>query len=232
MTLFYQPRIKEGERILDPDESRHCVKVLRHKAGDALNLTDGFGSFYEAIITSDDSRRCEFEITGERRVPEKNYRVHAAVAPTRNLDRTEWFVEKAVEIGIDIISFMRCAHSERTIVKTDRLQKVAVSAMKQSFRATLPEIRPIIPFANFIRSVTEEQRFIAIANLNDPKHLIQLARGGSSCCILIGPEGDFSTEEIEQALESRFKAAGLGDHRLRTETAALAAIHSVHLVNL
>jgi len=230
--LFYQPRIKEGARILDPDESRHCVKVLRHKAGDKLNLTDGSGSFYEAVITSDDSRKCEFEITGEHRVPERNYRIHIAVAPTRNIDRMEWFVEKAVEIGVDIVTFMRCTHSERTAVRTERLQKVAVSAMKQSLRATLPEIRGLVTFADLLSTAEEAQRFIATANLNDPKHLMQQAARGSAYCVLIGPEGDFSGEEIDHALETGFEPVSLGSHRLRTETAALTATQVLNLVNL
>lgn len=232
MILFYQPLMREGATFLDPDESRHCVKVLRRKTGDAIQITDGVGTFYEAVITTDDSRKCEFEVTGQQRTPEKEYHIHIALAPTRNIDRTEWFVEKAVEIGIDMISFMRCAHSERTTIKTERLQKVAVSAMKQSLRATLPEIRGLVPFADLLNTAGEEQRFIAIANLNDPKHLMQLATRGTSYCVLIGPEGDFSPEEIDQARETGFEAAGLGDHRLRTETAALVATQTLNLVNL
>jgi len=224
--------MREGVSFLDPDESKHCVKVLRRKTGDALDITDGFGTFYEAVITSADSRKCEFKVTGQRRAPEKDYHIHVALAPTRNIDRTEWFVEKAVEIGVDIISFMRCAHSERTTIKTERLQKVAVSAMKQSLRATLPEIRRLVPFADLLSTVEEEQRFIAIANINVPKHLMQLATRGRAYCVLIGPEGDFSREEIDLAMEARFNAAGLGDHRLRTETAALAATHALNLINL
>ncbi len=230
MTLFYQPLIKEGAHFLDPDESRHCIRVLRHKVGDALNITDGHGSFYEAVITSGDSRKCAFEVRSERRAPQKNYRNHIAVAPTRNIDRTEWFVEKAIEIGVDSISFPICAHAERTTVKTDRLAKIAVSAMKQSMRATLPEIRPPAPFADVISTVGEEQRFIATMGASD--HLLRQAIRGGSYCVLIGPEGDFSPEEISAAQNANFKLVSLGDHRLRTETAALVATHVLQLVNL
>lgn len=224
--------IREGVRFLDPDESRHCAKVLRRKAGDPLHLTDGRGTFYDAVLTTNDGHRCEFELTGERHVPDKKYRIHVALAPTRNIERTEWFVEKAVEIGIDVVSFILCAHSERKTVKPQRLHKIAVSAMKQSLRATLPDLRDVIPFADMIRTAGEEQRFIAMATLDDPKHLMQLASRGKSCCVLIGPEGDFSREETSQALGGGFKAVSLGDHRLRTETAALAATHILQLVNL
>src|SRR5690606_38662671 len=151
---------------------------------------------------------------------------------TRNIDRMEWFVEKAVEIGVDIVSFIRCAHSERTVVKTERLQKVAVSAMKQSLRATLPEIRGLVPYADLLETVEEAQPFIATANLNDARHLMQLATRGSAYCVLIGPEGDFSQEEIDHPLETGFKPVGLGNHRLRTETAALTATQVLNLVNL
>lgn len=204
--------------------------MLRHKAGDTLNITDGLGSFYEAVITSGDNRKCEFELTGERRPTQKNYRIHIGIAPTRNLDRTEWFVEKAVEIGADIISLVRCAHAERTTVKTDRLVKIAVSAMKQSIRASLPEIRPLAPFADVITTTNEAQRFIAGMGASD--HLLQQATRGGTYCVLIGPEGDFSGEEIRAAQEANFQLAGLGDHRLRTETAALVATHVLQLVNL
>lgn len=232
MILFYQPLLREGASFLDPDESRHCVKVLRHKTGDPLHITDGFGTFYEAVITSDDSRKCEFEVTGERRAPEKDFHIHIALAPTRNMERTEWFVEKAVEIGVDVISFIQCAHAERTTVKTERLQKIAVSGMKQSLRATLPGIRPMVPFAELAGTAGEAQRFIAIANLADTAHLLQQGARGNSYCVLIGPEGDFSQEEVDIALSRGFKAVSLGGYRLRTETAALVATHSLQLLNL
>lgn len=232
MILFYQPGIKEGIHFLDPGESRHCVKVLRRKAGDALNLTDGRGTFYEAIITSADSQKCEFELTGERRAPEKNYHIHIALAPTRNIERTEWFVEKAVETGVDAVSFIRCAHAERTVVKPERLQKIAISAMKQSLRATLPEIHDIIPFTGFVGHRQEQQRFVASAGEGKSTHLMQQALRGKSYCVLIGPEGDFTSEEVRDAMDTGFQAVKLGNYRLRTETAALAATQILGLVNL
>lgn len=231
MIIFYQPRIREGARFLDPDESRHCAKVLRRKAGDAIRLTDGQGTFYDAVITLSDSRRCEFEITREEREDRASYRVHIAVAPTRNIERTEWFVEKAVEIGIDIISFIECDHSERANIKPERLHKIAVSAMKQSLRATLPEIRALVPFNQVVATAKEDQRFIAVAIHDTTQHLMKTTPGKSSC-VLIGPEGDFSGAEVDQALKAGFMAVTLGSHRLRTETAALAATHILQLVNL
>ncbi|HEY8512226.1 MAG TPA: 16S rRNA (uracil(1498)-N(3))-methyltransferase [Cyclobacteriaceae bacterium] len=228
--LFYEPGIKEGVRYLDPDESRHCVKVLRHKRGDAIRITDGRGFFYDAVITEANASRCAFDIRDEHLIPDPGFMTHIAIAPTKHNERIDWFVEKAVEMGVSAITLIECEHSERTVVKLERLGRLAVSAMKQSLRANLPAIRGIVPIADVIRDAKDEQRFIARAG--SPQHLFQAAAPKSTYCVLIGPEGDFSTQEVRMAETAGFMPVNLGPARLRTETAGLAAVHSLSLVNL
>lgn len=228
--LFYQPGIKEGVQYLDPDESRHCVKVLRHKRGDSIRITDGRGSFYDAVITSPDSTQCGFDIRSERRAPAPDFTVHIAIAPTKHNERIDWFVEKAVEIGVSAITFIRCEHGERTAVKLERITRVAVSAMKQSLRASLPTLRGVVPYHDVIHNAHEEQRFIAAASA--AQHLLHAATSKGAYCVLIGPEGDFSAHEVQMAEEAGFMPVHLGPARLRTETAGLVAVHSLNLVNL
>lgn len=231
MNLFYQPLIPEGIHHLDEEESRHCIKVLRKSAGDAIHVTDGKGFFYEAIIAKPDFRKCEFII--QKITPEsaRNYQVHIAIAPTKNADRIEWFVEKATEIGVDRITLIECENSERTFLKTDRLRKLAVSAMKQSLKATLPAIDDRILFSNFISTVQCEGKFIAYVDNSNPLHLQTAAKREEASVVLIGPEGDFTSTEIDQAIEKGFRKVSLGKSRLRTETAAIAACHILNLVN-
>ncbi len=232
MDLFYQPGIPQGVTYLDVDESRHCVKVLRKKAGDMVTVTDGAGYFYQAVITDADPRQCFFEIRDKSRVPEKDFFIHIAISPTKSADRTEWFVEKATELGVDRISLMECKYTERTFIKTDRLHKVAVSAMKQSLKAVLPQISDhLLQFSEVIESCEEEEKYIAFVDADHPLHLKDAVERGSSYCVLIGPEGDFSYEELRTALEFGFTQVSLGPSRLRTETAGVAACHILNLKN-
>ena len=232
MNLFYQPGIPEGVLYLDADESRHCVKVLRKKAGDVISLTDGDGFFYEAVITKADANQCAFEIRTRTPVPEKDFFIHIAVSPTKNADRIEWFVEKATEFGVDKISLMDCKNTERSFIKTDRLNKVAVSAMKQSLKPLVPVISDqLLQFTEVVEHCQEEEKYIAFVDASNPLHLKDVVKPGNSYCVLIGPEGDFSPEELRTALESGFKKVSLGPSRLRTETAAVAACHVLNLVN-
>ncbi len=231
MNLFYQPRIREGVNHLDADESRHCTRVLRKRAGDTIRLTDGLGSFYDAVIEDDSSRECRFRITATHEVQPPPCTIHIAVAPTKNADRIEWFVEKSTEFGIDRITLLSCQHSERTFIKTDRLEKVALSAMKQSLKAYLPVITPLTPFNELVQSADEANRFIAHVDEGNPLHLQEAARHlKGSHLVLIGPEGDFSTEELRLATSAGFVKVSLGGSRLRTETAALAACHILNLL--
>jgi 16S rRNA (uracil1498-N3)-methyltransferase len=231
LNLFYQPLIREGVLYLDEDESRHCVKVLRKNAGDPILITDGKGFFYEAVISKPDSRQCKFEIQQQRQEPPKGFTVHIALSPTKNTDRTEWFVEKSVELGIDRISLIDCKNSERSFIKTDRLKKVAVSALKQSLKATLPEITEIIRFDKFVTTCRDDHKFIAIVDPSNPIHLKEAAPAKTTSVVLIGPEGDFTSDELAAALSNGFLKVSLGHSRLRTETAGIAACHILNLIN-
>jgi 16S rRNA (uracil1498-N3)-methyltransferase len=231
VNLFYQPNIPHGIHHLDEDESRHCIKVLRRKKGDTLHLTDGRGNFYSGRITSEDISKCSFEIISTIPDSTRDFRVSIAISPTKNADRIEWFIEKSVELGIDSITLIDCKHTERTHVKTDRLVKVAISAMKQSVKARLPGIEGPIHFGSFVRSVTSSGKFIAYVDATNPLHLKDAAKTKQDSLVLIGPEGDFSQEELQLALSIGFQKVSLGTNRLRTETAGIAACHILNLIN-
>jgi 16S rRNA (uracil1498-N3)-methyltransferase len=232
MHLFYTPDISGTEYTLSEEESKHAVRVLRLDSGETVQLVDGKGGLYKANVTDPNPKRCKLEIT--KTVSEfgkKPYHIHIAVAPTKNLDRMEWFIEKAVEIGIDEISFLKCARSERKELKLDRLEKIAVSAMKQSLKAYLPKLNELIPYKTFLANLdTDSAAYIAHLEEGNRQDLKQIDTSGKSYCILIGPEGDFSLEEIEMALEKGIKPVTLGESRLRTETAALVACHTLNLL--
>lgn len=227
MQLFYQPELVNGIHHLDADESRHAVKVLRLKVGQEINLIDGNGTFYKANITSENHRKCEFEITQKKEESKKAGYRHIAIAPTKNLDRTEWFVEKAVEIGVDRISFILTKNSERKILKTERLVKKAISAMKQSIKASLPIIDEMKSLKEFLKTNDSENKFIAYVDFDNPTELKSVV--AESNLVLIGPEGDFTPDEVELAMKSGFEKVSLGQSRLRTETAGIAAVHILNL---
>ncbi len=231
MNLFYQPRIAERIFQLEEEESRHCIKVLRKREGEIIRLTDGKGSFYDAVITKADPRVCQFNITDTYTPSPLTFSIHVAIAPTKNIDRIEWFVEKSVELGIDRISLIECDHSERTFIKTERLKKVAISAMKQSLKALLPTIENPISFRSFVEQQHADQNFIAYVDDQNTTQLKDIAKPNNSYLVLIGPEGDFSNDELMFALQNNFVKVGLGKSRLRTETAGIAACHILNLVN-
>jgi len=230
LNLFYQPEIPNGVFSLSADESRHAIKVLRLKAGDRIDITDGKGVFYEAQITKPDLLKCGFAVQKTKVQPRKTFLFHIAMAPTENTDRIEWFVEKTVELGIDQISFILCANSERKSLKLDRLEKLAISAMKQSGQAWLPQFTPLLPFKEILTSIAK-QKFIAYVDSQNPQHLKSVARTEGEALVLIGPEGDFSPEELQRAQDHGFQKVSLGNNRLRTETAGLAACHILNLIN-
>lgn len=232
MFIFYQPEIPQGVRELDREESRHCVKVLRKQEGDRIKITDGQGSFYEATISRANPKVCGFEIISQQFVEADPFHIHIALAPTKNLDRCEWFVEKAVEIGIHRLSFILCGNAERKVLKTERLYRKAISAMKQSQHAYLPEISELIKFEDFVRQSDTEQRFIAHLGKEPSPQLLQAAKPQSGYLVLIGPEGDFTDQEVELATASGFEAVSLGNSRLRTETAGIAACHTLQLIQM
>jgi 16S rRNA (uracil1498-N3)-methyltransferase len=231
LNLFYQPLLPEGVFHLDADESKHAVRVLRKNVGDLIRLIDGKGNFYDASITKADPAKCQFTITSQTAEVKNDYSIHIAISPTKNTDRIEWFVEKAVEIGVDKITLIACQKSERVHLKTDRLERVAISAMKQSLKATLPQINGMSKLTDVIKQSTEQEKFIAYVDQTNPDHLKNMLTRNTSYLVLIGPEGDFSETELTLALQHNFKKVSLGKSRLRTETAGMAACHILNLFN-
>lgn len=232
MNIFYEPNIKQT-LCLNEDESRHAVKVLRFAAGDLLTVVDGKGGMYKCQIKTPNDKKCEIKIVEEtQNYGLRDYYIHLIIAPTKNLDRIEWMVEKCVEIGINEISFIQTRYSERKEIKTIRIEKIAVGAMKQSLKAFLPKINEMISWKEFLKKdYSETQKMIAHLEEGDRKLIQQIAQPKGKYAVLIGPEGDFSTEEINQALEKGFVPVTLGESRLRTETAGLVACHTLNIVN-
>ncbi|MDE6126511.1 MAG: 16S rRNA (uracil(1498)-N(3))-methyltransferase [Muribaculaceae bacterium] len=232
MIQFYAPDITSDPRLPD-QEAAHCVKVLRHVPGDEITVVDGKGHRYRCRLTEATGKRAEAEIVESEVVaPYWRAAITVAVAPTKHLDRMEWLVEKLTEVGFDRFIPLLCRFSERKELKTERLEKIAVSAMKQSLKATLPEISPMTPFKKFIADTAGiPQRFIAHCDPAQPRRLLSREYDPSvEALVLIGPEGDFSPEEIRMALDAGFVPVSLGDARLRTETAALTACQTFHTV--
>jgi 16S rRNA (uracil1498-N3)-methyltransferase len=229
LNLFYQPRLSQGVLELDPEESLHASKVLRHNVGDSIRVTDGKGNLFQCEIKNISHKRCLLAILDQTSIPNHNHHIHIAFSPTKSSDRTEWFVEKATELGIQMISFIRTQHSERSKVNLDRVRKVSVSAMKQSGQLWLPEFSDIIDFKSIL-SQQADQNFIAHVDSHQPNRLQNVASKNKSYLILIGPEGDFSNDEITAAHNAGFLSVSLGSHVLRTETAGVAACHILNLV--
>lgn len=232
MQLFYQPELNENSTqcVFDKIESRHIAKVLRKKEGDILNITNGFGWLFNAKIVSSNFKQCIAVIESKSYHPTPEYKLHLAVAPTKMNDRFEWFLEKATEIGITSITPLLCEHSERKVIKADRFEKVIQSAMKQSLQYHIPELKPLTTFNEFVSSA-EGERFIAHCEETNKKPLTKALEPKKDVTILIGPEGDFSVKEIETALQHNFIPVSLSNNRLRTETAAIVACHTVAIVN-
>ena len=255
MALFYVPNIVSGH-ILPEEESQHAVKVLRLQVGSTIEVVDGMGGFYHARITNLHPKHCGFEITeAKTEFGKRNYRLHIAIAPTKNIERLEWFIEKATEIGIDEITPIVCRFSERKIVKEERLEKIIVSAAKQSVKAYFPTLHPLSTFDELMKNHQASQKFIAhcytspqpspkereIAkedyfenvqkNILERKLFQNEIKKSSDVLILIGPEGDFSKEEVQKAINLGFIPVSLGESRLRTETAGVVACCTAAIVN-
>ncbi|WNH10101.1 16S rRNA (uracil(1498)-N(3))-methyltransferase [Thalassobellus suaedae] len=233
MQLFYNPNITEStsQFTFDKEESRHIVKVLRKTIGDTLHITNGKGWLFNAEVTVPDIKKCMVTIVSKSLQPKRDYNLHLAVAPTKMNDRYEWFLEKATEIGIDSITPIICDHSERKIIKTERFEKILQSATKQSLSCYMPKLNDAIAFKDFIKQDFKGDLFIAHCEETHRKSLKNELKPKTDITILIGPEGDFSVKEIELALKNNFIPVTLGDTRLRTETAAIVACHSVAFVN-
>lgn len=233
MQLFYNTDISEKSNTFSfpKDESRHIIKVLRKKTGDTLHITNGKGYLFTAEITIADQKNCVVNIINSVFKKPTDYQLHLAVAPTKMNDRYEWFLEKATEIGITSITPIYCDHSERKKVKTDRFEKILQSAMKQSLHLYLPILNEPISFKDYINQDFSGDLFIAHCEETDKKSLKNEIKPNTETTILIGPEGDFSVNEIETAIKNKFIPVTLGNTRLRTETAAIVACHSVAFIN-
>lgn len=232
MLTCFAPALLPGQStfLLSEEESKHAVRVLRLPPGAPVTLVDGRGTVYAATIADANPKRCGLIIQSQALIAPRPYYTHVAVAPTKNLDRMEWLVEKAVEVGIERLTFLRCARSERRELKLERLEKIAVSALKQSGQAWLPQLDELIDFEKFIPELAAETTFIAHLEAGERTALAQVVGVGPGCCVLIGPEGDFSPVEIALALGRGIRPVTLGASRLRTETAALAAVFTVQVV--
>lgn len=234
MQLFYNPNISENDQqiVFERDESKHIIKVLRKNEGDILNITNGSGLLFKAEILKADIKQCLAKIISVENQEKPPYYLHMIVAPTKMNDRYEWFLEKAMEIGVHEITPVLCEHSERKVVKLNRFERVLQSAMKQSLHFRMPKLNEAINFSDFLNLDIEGNKFIAHCEEENGKTYLQHnISARSNVNILIGPEGDFSNSEIIAAKENGWKPVSLGDSRLRTETAAIAACHTVALKN-
>ncbi|GHA30581.1 ribosomal RNA small subunit methyltransferase E [Salinimicrobium marinum] len=234
MQLFFHPEISEDcQQVTFPrDESKHIVKVLRKIEGDILHLTNGKGFLFETEIISANHNNCSVKIRSAKKQKPAPYRLHLAVAPTKMNDRYEWFLEKATEIGVHEITPIICDHSERKVVKLNRYERVVQSAVKQSLNTYFPILNEAVTFSDFLQEQKLGQRFIAHCEDGEQKQSLKGSlQNNSEVIILIGPEGDFSSEEIRNALKHDWKSVSLGESRLRTETAAIVACHTVALAH-
>ncbi|MDR2408204.1 MAG: 16S rRNA (uracil(1498)-N(3))-methyltransferase [Bacteroidales bacterium] len=236
MNLFYSSEPVLDIHLLNEQESRHCIKSLRLRKGDQVCLTDGKGHLYTAQIIDDNIKACTLKIIDKiDDYPRMSYYLHIGIAPTKNNERLEWFVEKAVETGISEITTILCENSERISVKSDRIERLMVSALKQSLRVDLPVFTNEVPFISFLEKTKNSyaQKFIAYCgDLKQPAdHLKTLCQPHKDTLILIGPEGDFTPKEIHHAISCGFIPVSLGKFRLRTETAALLSCAAVQIMN-
>lgn len=230
MSIFYKKNLIEGLNALNEEESRHCALVLRHKQGDEITIFDGIGGIHKGQLTLVSKKECVFEIIESKSSKKKSFSIHLAIAPTKNSDRMEWMIEKLCEIGVDQVTFIETAHSERKKLRLDRLEKKAISAMKQSRNPWLLEINPITGIEDFLNQDGSVQKFIAHVN---PSHsyLPTLANPDTRISILIGPEGDFSSQEVENAISKGYQPVSIGNNTLRTETAGFVACCMINMIN-
>lgn len=231
MSLFYVPDIADSWE-LSQEEAAHAIRVLRLQSGDKLDITDGAGSLYPTSVASIQGKHCYVEPVEAVRVPKNwNGMLHIAIAPTKNMDRIEWFAEKATEIGLDALTFLNCRFSERKVVKPERVERIVVSAMKQSLKYSKPVVEDMVDFKKFIAAERNGAKYIAHCYDSERVLLKEILVPGEDATVLIGPEGDFSPEEVELAIKAGYRPVSLGSSRLRTETAALVACHTYILKN-
>ncbi len=232
MHLFYTSDITDKLYILNEIESKHCIRVLRLNINDTIQLIDGKGGFYTAKIIDPNPKKCSIEIIETmQHYGKRNHYLHIAIAPTKSIDRFEWFLEKATEIGIDEITPIICERSERKTIKPERLEKIIISAIKQSIKAYKPKINKLTKYKNFVTQNSDSVKYIAHCEKSNKLHLKNSYKKGQNTTILIGPEGDFSPEEITLAIQNNYTEISLGNSRLRTETAGVVACHTINLIN-
>lgn len=234
--FFYVPDAAQANELPE-EEAQHAVRVLRMEMGDEMMLMDGQGTFYRAEVAETTKKRCLYNI--KEVLPQQRQwpgHLHLAMAPTKNMDRTEWLAEKATEIGMDELTFLRCKFSERTVIKTERIDKILIAATKQSHKAWKPVLNDMVDFRRFVESVSDvKHKFICHCydepDLGDKRLLKDCLVKGEDALVLVGPEGDFSVDEVRLAEATGFQSVSLGESRLRTETAALVAVHMMNLFN-
>jgi 16S rRNA (uracil1498-N3)-methyltransferase len=233
MQLFFHQNIQDSTFNLDAEESRHLIKVLRKQQGDRVNFTDGKGCLFECTIIDPNPKKANIQIDQRLFTPEDDYYIHLAISPTKNSERMEWMVEKLTEIGVHEITFMESEHSERSKLKLDRLEKKIIAACKQSLKTRVPKLNPVTPMIELVQNkkFDEYQRFIAYVDKENDQHLFEKIEKDRAYLILIGPEGDFSQQELQLAFDHIFHPCSLGKSRLRSETAGVAAVHTIQLVN-
>ncbi|MEM1259138.1 MAG: 16S rRNA (uracil(1498)-N(3))-methyltransferase [Bacteroidota bacterium] len=233
MHLFYNPTLDNSFKqfFFSLEESKHIVKVLRKAEGDIVNLTNGRGSLFQAKILEANPKKCKAQIISEEKTIPRLHSLHIAIAPTKMNDRFEWFLEKATEIGIQEITPILCDHSERKVIKQERLEKVLQSAMKQSLQTFLPKLNPLMSLQEFLGSVKGGLNLVAHCHPEEKLELKRRVQADKDVVILIGPEGDFSKDEINLALHEGFLPVSLGRNRLRTETAGIVACTTVAMIN-
>ncbi|WP_114749395.1 RsmE family RNA methyltransferase [Pleomorphovibrio marinus] len=233
MQWFFQEDMAGDLFVLDQQESKHISKVLRKPIGELVHFTNGKGSLFTCKIEDNNPKKTQLRIIEQQFFPKGEFDIHLAIAPTKNMDRIEWLMEKITEIGVDEITILQTENTERIQVNLSRLQKKAINACKQSRKVWLPTLNDITPFGEFIQdsAFNNHQKFICFVDEKIPGHLFHMAQPGHSYLVLIGPEGDFGPTEIQTALKEGFLACSLGKSRLRTETAGLVAVHSLQLAN-
>ncbi|SEF88790.1 16S rRNA (uracil(1498)-N(3))-methyltransferase [Algoriphagus boritolerans] len=233
MQLFFQEKIEIPITYLDEEESRHLVKVLRKKQGDQVRLTNGNGQVFNCVILEANQKKSSLKVLTSKEIPKDDFQIHLAIAPTKSPDRMEWMVEKITEIGFHELSLIETMNSERSFLKTDRLHKKVISACKQSLKFRIPVLHPTVKLSALISSKDFEgfQKFIAYVDETHENHLMDVANPKGRYLILIGPEGDFDPKEIKEAIQAGFQPVSLGKSRLRTETAGLAAVQMLQVLN-
>ena len=231
LPLFFTHSLVSDQVLLTGDDARHCFRVLRLREGDEIRMTDGYGNAGTAKILDTNIDRCVAIITRRDEIQNRSLNIHIGISPLKNVDRFEWFIEKATELGVSKITPILTARTEKTAIKTERLEKIIISGLKQSGQYWKPTLSAPVSFDKYLDEHTECQRFIAYCEDKPPLHLANSCLKVKDVSLLIGPEGDFTMNEVEKALSKNYTMVSLGENRLRTETAGIVAVEIVHIIN-